>query len=262
MVSLSGLSMVQNSYSVNNANNSTPSTAASFSPTISYPSFVYKGEKFNIYVNETSGYHSYSVNAYFGGTNLTNFSPSAYHKTSTNNSNFVIGVRAPENCQNVYVNIRSTALNQTNSTVVSSNVINFNVSNPVKLNATIKNSISSPIYNITVGYSINGVSVGSTHIDIIGPNSTSKVNITVPAALIPKGKDTLSISTNNPDITVSGKSSTTFYYGTPPNYNWIYYIAAVAVAFAIFLLLASGRRNTVRVPKWKRRKKKLPKTKS
>ena len=261
MVSLSGLSMVQGNYSANNVNNSTPGTA-SFSPSISYPSFVYKGEKFNIYVNETSGYHNYSVNAYFGGTNLTSFSPSAYHKTSSNNSKFVIGVRAPLNCQTVYVNIRSTALNQTNSTVVSSNAINFNVSNPVKLNATIKNSISSPIYNITVGYSINGVPVGSTHIDRIGPKSTSKVNITVPAAIIPKGKDTLSISTNNPDITVSGKSSVNFYYGTPPNYNWVYYIAAVAVAFAIFLLLASGRRNTVRVPKWKRRKKKLPKTKS
>ncbi len=260
LVSLSGLSMIN--YNANGGANNVNTPATSFSPVISYPSFVYKGEKFDIYVNESSGYHSYSVSAYFAGTNLTSFSPLTYHKSSHNNTDFVIPVTAPLNCQTVYVNIKSMALNQTNSTVVNLNSINFNVSNPVKLNATIKNSISSPIYNITISYFINGVTVGSKHVERIGPKSTSNINITVPAATIPKGKDTLSISTSNPDILISGKSSVSFYYGTPPNYNWVYYIAAVAVAFAIFLVLASGRRNTVKVPKWKRRKKKVPKTKS
>ncbi len=257
MVSLSGLSMIPDNYNSNNIS----SPATSFSPSISYPSFVYKGEAFDIYVNETSGYHNYSVSAYFGGTNLTSFSPSVYHKTSHNNTNFAIPVTAPLNCQEVYINIISIALNTTNSTATISNNININVSNPVLLNATIKNSIPMPIYNITVSYYINGAIVGANHINSIGPKSTSKVNITVPAATVPKGKDTLTISVNNPDITVTGKSSVNFYYGSPPNYDWVYYIAAVVVAIAIFLVLASGRRNTVKVPKWKRRKKKLPKTK-
>ena len=64
----------------------------------------------------------------------------------------------------------------------------------------------------------------------------------------------ISRTTNNPVITIAGKSTVTFYYGHKPNYDWIYYIAAVAVAFAVFLVVASSKRNTVKVPKWKRSK--------
>jgi hypothetical protein len=146
----------------------------------------------------------------------------------------------------------------------------INVSAPVIFNSTIKNTDPVPITNITVTYTLShgtsSVVAGLSHINEIKGNSTYKDNITVPASLVYKGKDTLTVTTNNPVITIAGKSTTTFYYGQAPNYDWVYYIAAVAVAFSVFLIVASGRRNTVKVPKWKRAKssrksKKLEKAK-
>ncbi len=255
----------------NTHGNSPETSSSSFSPGISVPTYVYENETFYLNVTEfTSGYHNYSLSAYLGAENDTGLSPLFYYGHSKT-GNFSIPVTAPSEIENIHGFINATAVNSTGSTVSSvSSISLINVSAPVIFNSTIKNTDPVPITNITVTYTIShgtsSVVAGISHINEIKSNSTYKDNITVPASLVYKGKDTLTVTTNNPVITIAGKSTTTFYYGQSPNYDWVYYIAAVAVAFSVFLIVASGRRNTVKVPKWKRSKsarksKKLEKAK-
>lgn len=231
---------------------------SNFSFTPSAPACVYENETFDVNLSMAhSGYHNYSVAAYFGAVNDTGLSPLFYYDKSANGV-FSIAITAPSECENIYGYIDGYALNSTGHEVSHTSIITVNVSRPVVLNATVKNSDPVPIYNITLTYTITHGTSSKTlppsYIAKIDGNSIYKDNITVPVASVYKGKNTLTVTTNNPVITLNGKSSVVFYNGNKPNYDWVYYIAAVAVAFAIFLIVASGRRNTVRVPKWKRSK--------
>ena len=85
----------------------------------------------------------------------------------------------------------------------------------------------------------------------LAPYSTQVISIDSAAfSLINKGDNTIQVFASTPGAVVSGDS--TFYYGTPPNYTWIYYIAAVVVAFMIFLAVSAGRRSIPKSPKWKK----------
>jgi hypothetical protein len=254
LIALSGtasLSTMPNAF----PNASTPS----FSASISVPHYVYKNESFQLNVTESGGYHNYSVAVYLGAVNDTGLSPLSHYVASTTNGNFSIAVKAPSECESVYGYVDAYAMNSTGHKVSYTDKITpINVSNPIVFNSTVKNTGPGPIHNIMLTYTVaHGKSsevVGLSHISTIKANSTYKSNITVPAALVYKGKDTLTVTTNNPVIKISGKSAVTFYNGNQPNYNWIYYIAAVAIAISVFLILASGKRNVVKVPKWKRSK--------
>jgi hypothetical protein len=259
LIALSGVSS-----SSGNAVSSPATSSPSFSASIHVPTFVYENETFYLNVTESSGYHNYSLVAYLGAVNDTGLSPLYYYVHHSTNGSFSISVTAPAECEYIYGYVNATAQNTTNAEVSHTYSISpINVSAPVIFNATIKNTDPVPITNITVIYTIShgtsSIIVGLSHINEINANSTYKDNITVPAASIYKGKDTLTVTTNNPVITIVGKSSVPFYYGHTPNYDWVYYIAAVAVAFSVFLIVASGRRNTVKVPKWKRSSKKVSK---
>jgi hypothetical protein len=46
---------------------------------------------------------------------------------------------------------------------------------------------------------------------------------------------------------------TKFYYGTVPNYSWIYYVAGVVVVVMVIMAMGAGkRRNIPKKPKWKK----------
>ncbi len=265
LIALSGTAALGN----NVQNNSPEASSSSFSATTSIPHYVYQNETFYLNVTESPGYHNYSLSAYIGAVNDTGLSPLFYYGHSANGT-FSVPVTAPSELENIHGFINATAVNSADSKVSFVSTISpINVSAPVIFNSTIDNKDPVPIRNITVTYTIShgksSVVAGVSHINEIKANSTYKDNITVPAALVYKGKDILTITTNNPVITIAGKSTVTFYYGHSPNYDWVYYIAAVAVAFSAFLIIASGRRNTVKVPKWKskssRKAKKLQKAK-
>ena len=255
LIALSGVASLGN-----NMPNASPSTSSSaFSATIHEPHYVYENQTFQLNVTESAGYHNYSVSAYLGAVNDTGLSPLSYYNHHSTNGTFSISVTAPSESENIHGYINASAENSTGFRVSHVYAISpINVSAPITFNSTINNTDPVPIKNITVTYTIShgasSVVIGVSHINEIGANSTYKDNITVPAALVYKGKDTLTVTTNNPVITIAGKSTVTFYYGHKPNYDWVYYIAAVAVAFAVFLVLASSKRNTVKVPKWKRSK--------
>ncbi len=233
----------------------TPETMHAASPTFNSASaYKYTNENFPISVNKTKpGYYNYTINILMGAKNDTGLSPLSYHNFQKNSGNFTTKIRAPSKEENLYVFIRETAMNPKNKlTTIYSTETTYNISNPVTFNATIKTS-SAPANNITVYFSVNGHSMGSSYISRIKANSSYNDNITVPGALVPRGKDLLNITTNNPSVTAP--KATYFYYGHPPNYDWVYYISAAAIAFAIFIILVSGKRNTVKAPKWKRQKK-------
>ncbi len=248
-------------YGVNTDNHvNEPQSTHPFSFSITQPSYTYLNESFNIYVNSTAGYHNYSVAAYLGADNDSGLLPLFYYNHHVHNYNFTISATAPSECEYIYGYIDTSAQNSTNAVSYNNYTIApINVSRPVVFSSTVVNSDPVPIYNTTLTYTVihskTPYLVGQSHINKIPANTTYKDNITVPLAIVPKGKDTLSVTSNNPIITISGKSNVVFYNGKAPNYNWIYYIAAVVVALAVFLIVASGRRNTVKVPKWKRNKK-------
>ncbi|MEM0139848.1 MAG: hypothetical protein QXZ44_04465 [Ferroplasma sp.] len=261
IVSLMAIMLSLPSNTHNTLNMPDSSSASLFS--ITEPPYVYNNQSFNINVTGIPGYHNYSVIAYFGAVNDTGLSPLSYYKTYAHNYNFTIPMIAPAESEEIYGYIDTSAVNSSSTFYDNFTIMPINVSAPVIFSTTVKNSDPVAIYNTTLTYTVTNakgpVVVGISHIDKISANSTYKDNITVPLATVPKGRDTLTITSNNPVITITGNSSVVFYNGIPPNYNWIYYIAAVVVAFAIFLIVASGKRNVVKVPKWKRAGKK-PKT--
>ncbi|KPV46312.1 MULTISPECIES: hypothetical protein [Acidiplasma] len=241
----------------NNNNQKSQSPSSLSFKNISYPTYVYQSQNFNIYINETSGFTNYSVNAFFGvQNNSDNTVPSDYYKNSSN-PDFVIPIVAPNTTENIYVYVEATAFNGNSKESAYTN-FSINVSQPVHLNATLTNTASAPAYNITVNFLVNGITVKTSMIGKINAKSNYTASVIVPRAELPPGRDLLTISTNNPNIGVP--KGVYFYNGHPPNYDWIYYIAAVTVAFAIFLIVISGRRNTVKVPKWKRAGKKTSKS--
>jgi hypothetical protein len=253
--------------SASSVHTETPAVSVSgFPRTPTYLSYLYENQTSTINVNmNQTGYSNYSITAYFGADNDTGLSPLFYHTNSTSGV-FSIPITAPSECEDIFGYINGYATNSTGGRVnYTYTMAPINVSKPVVFNATVENTDPVPIYNINLTYTIahgkSSIVIGISHIAEINGNSTYKDNITVPAARVYKGKDTLTVTTNNPVIKLTGKSSVVFYNGEKPNYDWIYYIAAVAVALSIFLIVASGRRNTVRVPKWKRASKKTKKLK-
>ena len=222
---------------------------------VNAPSSVYTGQQFSIYVNCTYGWGNYSVSAYFAGYNLTGFLPtSTYHNFSLSDPYFIINVSAPLAPQTLYVYI-TTYAQVGSKTVQASSTQLINVFTPIVLNATVSNPSNVAIHNVTVNFLIDWNGVGHAFIPVIGPGASVPVSIKAVYPQLSQGEHTLSIDVSNAQVLVNGKIqySTQFYYGTPPNYSWIYYVSAGSIIFAVLLALGAGRRkNRLSSPKWKK----------
>lgn len=222
--------------------------------------FVGTNQTFFVNVTDVTGYTNYSVEVYVSGNNLTGMSPNTSYKQSNgDNRTFSIEFTAPTTAQNLRIQVISLGEYEGTETSASQ-IVTVQVVNTINLSANITNPTSVTIRNLTVNFELNGNVVGTKTIANISSGQTLTVNYTyVPnPTLFKSGEYTMQITTNNPVVqssTVTGKEYR-FYYGTPPNYNWILYVAGVVVIFMIFLAFTAGRRGGgstgLPAPKWRR----------
>ncbi|MHB8361541.1 MAG: hypothetical protein ACYDAO_06015 [Thermoplasmataceae archaeon] len=232
-----------------------------FGATLNYPGTVYSLQNFSFYVNETPGYSNYSAVVYAGAQNVTNMDPiTPNQKVSPNNGSFHFLMIAPAFApQTMYVYVQEFA--DFHGVQVKNYVeIKINVVQPVVFHAVLSDKLSVPVYNVTVIFLLDSHQVGTKFVNVVNPNSTTNVNLTLPSDLISTGEHTLEITVSNASVFINNKQSfvTNFYVGTPPNYSWIYYISVGAAIFMAFLFFASTRKKKGMsyVPKWRKAKKK------
>ncbi|MCL5782313.1 MAG: hypothetical protein M1476_00135 [Candidatus Thermoplasmatota archaeon] len=231
-----------------------------FSSQIAAPSYTSTGQNFALYVNNSAGFTNYSVTVYMSGENLTGASPlSSYHDFKASNPDFIVNVTAPLASQTIYFLIVSTA-DYGSSHVVKKSSYQISVITPIILRAEVTNQGTQPIYNLSLSFTLSDstgiVYQGSKTVSKILPGQTVSVNLTYTSNLFKDGEYSLNVSSQNSTVRINGQGSSSisnFYYGQPPNYNWIFYIAAGVVIFMIFFALSAGRRPTAASrPKWKK----------
>ncbi len=224
-----------------------------FSSTVEYHT-VYTGEKFSIYVNSTYGFDNYSALLLFSGNNLTGMSPGTSLNITKDASPYMqFNITAPSCAEDLDVLLETSA--QAGSQIVSySTTFTIQVVDPINLSATISNPTQYTLHNVTVTFAINGVNVSTQVVSSLAPYTSTVVNAKTPDRyLLSNGNNAVTVYVNTPVVTIKG-ASTTFYYGTPPNYNWIYYVAAAVIAFMIFLVFGASRRvPQIRRPKWRKK---------
>ena len=244
------------------------STAYNYVPTFGQsvvtPSFSFVGQNFTVYVNDTGGFANYSMTAYIAGENLTGLSPtSTIHNFQANKPDFSFNVTSPNISQTLYISITSGA-QYGSSSVKTTHTFQVNIVNPIVFHAVVLNTGVSTVRNLTVDFYLDSSTnpVGNVTVKSIAPNQAMTVNFTYPlnpVKYLGNGEHTLKVTSTSPLITINGQqgsSISNFYYGTPPNYNWIFYVAAIVVVFMVFLALSAGRRTRpgMRTPKWRKEK--------
>ncbi len=236
------------------------SSASGYAPplssTLSLPSYIGEGQNFTLYVSDTGGFSNYSVTVYLAGENMTGASPSfSYHNTSKL-PDFKVNITAPLYAETLYIQVFSTG--DYNGKVVSSPKYNTSIKviTPIVFSAVLTNPGNGYVKNLTVDFYMDGTLVHTETVSSIGPLKSVNVtyNYTNPSLSI--GTHTLGVSTSNPLMEINGHTGTvsiSFYYGSPPNYTWIYYVAGVVAVFMGLLAYGAGRRSKPKVskPKWK-----------
>lgn len=225
---------------------------------VQVPYYVYSEQSFSMYINNTYGFSNYTVTVYFSGENLTGFTPTnTYHNFSTSNPDFSFKLTAPNSTQQMQFTVRTSAVSSTGATVTSSSTYTVNVIHPIFLHAAVTNKNSVPLYNVTVNFYVDNGYVASKTISELNASQSTLVNYTWLNPYLSKGEHTLEVQVNNTLISVNNGGSSVsshFYYGNPPNYNWIFYIVAVVAVFMLVMAMGAGRRPRVgeRKPKWKK----------
>jgi hypothetical protein len=224
-----------------------------FSSTVEYHT-VYTGESFSLYVNSTYGFNNYSALLLFSGNNLTGISPGTSLNITKDSSPYMqFNITAPSCAEDLNVLLETSA--EAGSNIVSySTTFTIQVVDPINLSATISNPTQYTLHNVTVTFAINGVNVSTQVISSLAPYASTVVNTKTPDRyLLSNGNNAVNVYVNTPVVTIKGATST-FYYGTPPNYTWIYYVAAVVIAFMLFLVFGASRRvPQIRRPKWRKK---------
>lgn len=233
-----------------------------FSQSTSLPSYSFVNQNFTVYVNETFGFSNYTLTAYIGGENFTGSSQqSSLHYFHASNPDFRFNISAPSVPQNIYIKVVAAA-EYNGATVINTQSYTVAITVPIVFHAVIVNKGTSTLNNLTVNFYLDNSQFPSGHVNIasIGPNQIIDVNYTYPFESLKQGEHTLTVTASSSVIQVNGNTETStshFYYGTPPNYNWIYYVAVVVIIVMAFLVFSSGRKPAagMRPPKWRRDKK-------
>jgi hypothetical protein len=224
-----------------------------FHATTTAPAYVYTGENFSLYINCTYGWANYSVTVYTAGYNLTGISPTTTnHSLSPNSPYFKVNVVSPDAAQTLIIHVVATAT-VGGDYVVSNSTVLVNVLSPIVLHATLTNNGPVAIYNFTVMFYIDGTQVAEKTVPSLGPYGSENITMDLAYPSLSDGEHTISVKVSNSQVSATG--NTAFYYGTPPNYDWIYYLAAAGIAFAILIILGGGKRKTkFSIPKWRKKK--------
>ncbi len=232
-----------------------------FTQTASLPSYSFVNQNFTVYVNETFGFTNYTLTAYIGGENLTGTSQqSSVHYFHASNPDFKFNITSPAVKQTIYIKVIAAA-DYNGASVISSSTYTVTVSQPIVFHAQIVNKGITTVHNLTLDFYLDNSQFPSGHVTVasLAPNQVVDVNFTYPFESLTTGEHTLTVSTTASSIQINGNtgsSTSSFYYGTPPNYNWIYYVAVIVIIVMAFFALSAGRKPAagMRPPKWRRNK--------
>ena len=87
-----------------------PTSNSVYNTQVNVPFYVYGGQTFTMYVNNTYGFSNYTVTVYFSGENMTGFSPTnTYHNFSVSNPDFSVKIKAPQESQQLTFLVKTTA---------------------------------------------------------------------------------------------------------------------------------------------------------
>ncbi len=228
-----------------------------YATTVNKPYYAYTGQSFNMYVNNTYGFSNYTVTVYFSGYNLSGFSPTnTYNNFSASDPDFVIPIVAPNATESITMIVKTTAQSGTHAYRTSSEQT-IQVIKPIFLHAVVTNKKDADMYNVTVNFYVDNNFVASKTIPDLSAQSTYEVNYTWLNPYLSNGEHSLTVQVNNSLVSIDngGSSVTThFYYGHPPNFNWIYYVVAVVGVFMLVMVMGAGRRPRAgeRTPKWRK----------
>ncbi len=233
-----------------------------FSQTASLPSYSFVNQNFTMYVNETYGFSNYTVTAYIGGENFSGSSSlqSSIHKFSATDPDFQFNITSPAIAQTIYVKVIAAA-DYNGANVSNSQTYSVSVSEPIVFHAQIANKGISTVHNLTIDFYLDNSQfpTGQVTVASILPNQVLEVNYTYPFESLTNGEHSIKVTASSSAIQVngnSGQATSHFYFGTPPNYNWIYYVAAIVVIFMVFFAFSAGKRpaSGMRPPKWRKNK--------
>jgi hypothetical protein len=238
-----------------------------FSVTATAPTAVSTGSTFNVTFNAPYGFTNYTLTAYLSAENLSGISSSnatTIHLNSTKNDVLTATITAPSAPGTLEITYIETA-NFSSSSVRSENSLSVQILTPIIFHATLRNSGNAPIYNVNVEFILNSVEVGNETVHEIAPKSSVNVNYTYSSSTylngkvvlnVIQGENTLNVTVANTQVTLPDGHNyyvTKFYYGTVPNYSWIYYVAGVVVVVMVIMAMGAGkRRNIPKKPKWKK----------
>lgn len=235
-----------------------------FSQTATLPSYSFVNQNFTVYVNETYGFSNYTVTAYIGGENFTGASSqqSSLHYFSATNPDFKFNITAPAVAQTIYIKVIAAA-NYHNASVTSSKLYTVSISQPIVFHALISNKGVSTVHNLTINFYLDNSQFPSGQVTVasIAPNQVLEINYTYPFESLTHGEHTLKVTASSSAIQINGNSGSSishFYFGSPPSYTWIYYIAAIVVVFMVFIALSAGRKTPSGMrppPKWRKNNK-------
>lgn len=237
------------------------STNSVYTSHVNVPYYVYSGESFRMYVNNTYGFSNYNVTVYFSGDNMTGFSPTdTYHNYSATNPDFSLGLKAPTVEQQMTFLVKTSA-DSSSGVKTFSSTYTVKVIPPIYLHATITNKNTVSMHNVTVNFYVDNSYITSKTVSTISPGQTEYLNYTWLAPYLTSGEHTLMVQVNNTLLSINGGGNsvtTHFYFGSPPNYNWIYYIVAAVGVFMLVMVMGAGRRPRAgeRRPKWRDNRKK------
>lgn len=232
-----------------------------FTQTAALPSYSFVNQNFTVYVNETFGFTNYTLTTYIGGENFTGSSQqSSLHYFHASNPDFSFNITSPPIAQTIYIKVVAAAQYQ-GANVISSATYTVAISEPIVFHAQIQNKGIATVHNLTLDFYLDNAQfpAGQVTVASVAPNQVVYVNFTYPHESLTQGEHTLTVTTKSTTIQINGNtgsSTSRFYYGTPPSYTWIYYVAVVVIIVMVFFALSAGRRPAagMRPPKWRKNK--------
>ncbi|MGB9814366.1 MAG: hypothetical protein ACPLVI_00240 [Thermoplasmata archaeon] len=201
-------------------------------------------------------FDGYGYHLFLTGSNMSGGTTEELTGLSYTTNTFKVNITFPSRPETVYIYVMGIGIvNGSPEKTTSINYIQVNVVKSVPITLTLKNTEPYEIKNISISFFLNGRFIGTSNVSSMGPNST--VNVTYNyIGTFENGVNVLSARLNTNLVKFSSGSNCTtlyFYYGTPPNYDWLWYLLAGITLFtlAIIYFYSSGKKRPG-APKWKK----------
>jgi len=210
-------------------------------------------------VTITNTFDIYKCTLLIAGQNLSGASP--VNQTEQNNTNgvFEFTVHMPNATQTLVLSFKAYGIiNTTHKIKIFERRLYVDVKEAYTIIATVKNTETYTVKNVTVKFYIDGKYVGSETISSIAANATKKVTYEwVPD--VGDGEHVLKMVIASTGVVFNNNQqeySRTIYIGTPPNYDWVEYLGiatlSVLAGWLVFMFLFGKRGKKEAKPKWKK----------